>query len=86
MTTEINIIEWWSEKTGVFFSWSFVSKMERNAVNIWNTKLKKSDETNTIILHKDPQWYNQGLQLISCGLLLRKLSGFNTIKYKGILF
>lgn len=56
--------------------------MEINTVNIVNTKLKKSDDT--VILHIDPQWYNQGLQLISCGLLLSKLNGFNGIKYKGI--
>lgn len=38
----------------------------------WKYYIKKSDETNTVIPHKDPQWYNQGLQLISCGLLLSK--------------
>lgn len=52
--------------------------MEISTINISNTKLK-SDETNTVILHIDPQWYNKGLQLISYGLL-SKLNGFNCTK------
>lgn len=37
-------------------------------------------ETDKVILHTDPHWYNQGLQLISWDLLLGKLNSFNGIK------